>query len=455
MTPRVGLVLKGPRSTDNMRIGTPKETISKDVNKTYSFENTIQCRFCGSYHTVKAGFNKAKDGRKQRYGCKDCNGKFTPSSKLVKPNTYFNSYSDLEYEKNANIGNICKLAKKTIYPFFDFNLHYTAKYNTNIFLDLLAHVAVEHDFTRNGAKTFRIERKESPVAHTLLYHIGKMKINSVMEMFLKSSEEMFKLAKKSNLFKSRKFDVAIDFHDIPYWGNEKHPMLMRTLKEQGTTYAFRFATVTIVEHGKRFTLLTLPVSPLDDDYNIVDYLISYIRSIIPVDTVYLDRGFFHARVIDVLKDHNVKFLMVVVRNEKIARLLDEYDHGTILDYTMGESTTFKVVITEKDGEKHAFATNLNVGVKRRLIHLYELYGKRWGIETAYRIKDHDFKARTTSKKYVVRLFYFLFCVLLYNLWILGNILLCAMLLKFIPKKLLVTAKYFGKVFVSIEIKDPG
>ena len=160
--------------------------------------------------------------------------------------------------------------------------------------------------------------------------------------------------------------------------------------------------------------------------------------------------FFQAKVIDVLKDHHVKFLMVAVKNEKVKRLLKENDPGTIIDYTMGKSTTFKLVITKKDGEKHAFATNINVGYKRRLALLYDLYGKRWGIETSYRVMDHDFKARTTSKKYVVRLFYFLFCVILYNLWVLVNILLCDVLLKFIPKKLLVTAKYFGKVFV-----DPG
>ena len=49
--------------------------------------------------------------------------------------------------------------------------------------------------------------------------------------------------------------------------------------------------------------------------------------------------------------------------------------------------------------------------------------------------DHDFKARTTSKKYVVRLFYFLFCVLLYNLWNLINVILASWLVKYIPKKL--------------------
>lgn len=438
-----------------MRITAPKDKIRKDVNKPFSEKVTIQCRFCGSFNTVKFGFNKVKNEKKQRYWCKDCNATFTPSSKLVKPNTYFNSYSDLEYEKNANIGKICKLAKKVVYPFLDFNLHYTAKYDTKIFLDLLAHIAIEHDFTENGAKTFRIDRKKSPIGDTLLYHIRKMKINSVMEMFIKSSEEMFKLAKQSNLFKGRKLDVAIDFHDIPYWGNKSNSMLVRNTELSGTTYGFRFATITIVERGKRFTLLSLPVSPLDRNGDIVDRLLTYAGNVIPIDTVYLDRGFYSAKVIDVLKRHNVKFLMIAVRNERVKRLIKENEHGVVIDYTMGESTTFKLVVTEKDGEKHAFATNLNVGIKRRLLSLYDLYGKRWGIETSYRIIDHDFKARTTSKRYVVRLFYFLFCVLLYNLWVLANVLLASWLLRFIPRKLLVTAKYFGKLFVSTKIKDPG
>ncbi|MCK5027726.1 MAG: transposase [Candidatus Pacebacteria bacterium] len=437
-----------------MNITAPKDKIRKEVNKPYS-KNVLQCRFCGSYKTVKFGFNKVKGERKQRYCCKDCDRTFIPSSKLVKPNTYFNSYSDLGYEKDEYIGKICRLAKKTAYPFLDFNLHYTAKYDTNTFLDLLAHIAIEHDFTQNGAKTFRIDRKKSPIGDTLLYHIKKMKVNSAMENFVKSSEEMFKLAKKSNLFKGRKLDVAIDFHDIAYWGNKNNPMLVRTNKEQGTSFAFRFATITIVERGKRFTLHTLPVSPLDRNGAIVDRLITYAKNIIPIDTVYLDRGFFHSREIDVLKKHNVKFLMVAVRNERVKRLIKENEHGVVIDHTMSKSTTFKLVITEKDGEKRAFATNLNIGIKRRLLSLYDLYGKRWGIETSYRIIDHDFKARTTSKRYVIRLFYFLFCVLLYNLWVLANVLLASWLLKFIPRKLLVTAKYFGKLFVSTKIKDPG
>ena len=36
-------------------------------------EIKIVCRFCGSSNVVKFGYNITKEGKKQRYKCKDCN----------------------------------------------------------------------------------------------------------------------------------------------------------------------------------------------------------------------------------------------------------------------------------------------------------------------------------------------------------------------------------------------
>lgn len=48
------------------------------------------------------------------------------------------------------------------------------------------------------------------------------------------------------------------------------------------------------------------------------------------------------------------------------------------------------------------------------------YSRRWGIENSYKtIKD--FLAWTTSKDFTVRLFYFGFAVLLYNMWLLVDL----------------------------------
>lgn len=49
------------------------------------------------------------------------------------------------------------------------------------------------------------------------------------------------------------------------------------------------------------------------------------------------------------------------------------------------------------------------------------YSRRWGIENSYKtIKD--FLAWTTSKEFGVRIFYFGFAVLLYNMWLLVDLL---------------------------------
>lgn len=120
---------------------------------------------------------------------------------------------------------------------------------------------------------------------------------------------------------------------------------------------------------------------------------------------------------------------------------------------------FNLVIVEeklKDGtiEKRAFATNevYNENDVNLAERLFDLYGRRWGIETSYRVKKHSYLPKTTSKNYLIRLFYFMFSVLLYNLWILADILIWLALYGVIKEDHLVTSKYFGTVLYTI---DPG
>lgn len=146
------------------------------------------------------------------------------------------------------------------------------------------------------------------------------------------------------------------------------------------------------------------------------------------------------------------------QNTAIKKLMKKYNSPKILDYVMGDPrykhVKFKLVIADdEDGIKRVFATNLNVNEDNAQL-LFKKYGKRWGIETSYRVKQ-DFKARTTSKKYVVRLFYFMFFACLYNLWILVNIIIGVIILKFIPKEAFITAKMFGVILYTFCPFDPG
>ncbi|MBU1201772.1 MAG: transposase [Nanoarchaeota archaeon] len=420
----------------------------------------ISCRFCGLKNVVKFGYNITKKGKKARYKCKDCNAKFTPSAKLIKQIKFKTNHKDIENVKTKELKKLCKLIKKSIYPFLDFKAHYTAKYDTKKFLDLLTHVAMNHDFTHNGSQTFRFVMKENtPASNTLLYHIRKSDIQELRNNFKKAFEEIFKIAKRHNVFKKRKLDVAIDLTDQLYYGNKNDFMVCETKPQKGTTHCFRFATINIVENGRRFTLLALPMHAFDEKYKIVNELINYAKSKISIRNVYVDRGFFNIKCIMTLEKQKVKWLMPAIRNRAIKKLMKEHNSPKVLEYLMGrknfDQVKFKlVIVNDQEKIKRVFATNLKVTEDNAKI-LFQEYGKRWGIETSYRVKQ-DFKARTTSKKYVVRFFYFMFSACLYNLWILVNIMVGLAILKFIPKEPFITAKMFGVMLYTLcSYLDPG
>jgi len=94
--------------------------------------------------------------------------------------------------------------------------------------------------------------------------------------------------------------------------------------------------------------------------------------------------------------------------------------------------------SENNGdEKVCFITSLNVDEKSANLYA-ELFRRRWGIETSYRVED-DFKPKTTSTKPAVRLYYFFFSVCAYNLWVIVNMIL-SIVSGIISDKPLVTAK---------------
>ena len=102
--------------------------------------------------------------------------------------------------------------------------------------------------------------------------------------------------------------------------------------------------------------------------------------------------------------------------------------------------------TNDESKTVAFTTNVDVKDEIRLDReeakgWVQRYSRRWGIENSYKtIKD--FLAWTTSKNFVVRLFYFGFAVLLYNMWLLVDLLVQLSLDVEYRRKPRVTAKRF-------------
>ncbi|MBX8642916.1 MAG: hypothetical protein KIY10_10120, partial [Thermoplasmata archaeon] len=72
----------------------------------------------------------------------------------------------------------------------------------------------------------------------------------------------------------------------------------------------------------------------------------------------------------------------------------------------------------KPGSEQVFwlyVTNMPV-TDGNIVGICRYYDARWGIETGYRIDDHEFTGMTTSHSDAIRIFYLLLSVILRNIW---------------------------------------
>ncbi len=345
---------------------------------------------------------------------------------------------------------LAKLIKKKISPFLDIKQNGNCIYTKNNFIDLLIYMALTQDFAENGSTTMKELRKYVPNADTLLYHLEKYgDIAELQRMFNVIFEKLWDMARKENLFnKYRKFDVAIDFTDWLFYGDKNTPMVVGRKPERGTNRGYRFATINIVEAGRRFTLLALPVGPFDKKEDILSKLLAYAKQRIKIRKVYADRGFFSGKCIRVFNKNQLNFLMPCTAYSTIIHLLKITSAPCVIKDFMIANVPINVIIVENDGRKYSFASNedWNENDVDLADKVFRQYGKRWGIETSYRVKKYSFRSKTTSKNYFVRFFYFMFSVLMYNLWILIDIMICLMLYGEKYSEHVITSKLFATIF---------
>jgi putative transposase len=267
------------------------------------------------------------------------------------------------------------------------------------------------------------------------------------------------MARKSG-YLQRPIDIAIDTTDILYYGDRCDYMVVGTKPQKGTTWAFKFATVNAVLDGERFVLYAIPVGPKTRPVDIVAKLMTGIGGRVKIRRAYLDRGFFGRRVIEHLNRNGVKYIMPVRRDSRIESIMERHRPPYVTQYRMKKRNSeysgvwFNLAVVKGmkagcEDKVYAFATNIDFTANMAPAILSS-YDRRWGIETAFRVKE-SFRARTTSKNYLIRLFYFMFSITLYNLWVLLNSLLSIMLFGKPAGKPIVTAKIFGTILCVADI----
>ena len=169
----------------------------------------------------------------------------------------------------------------------------------------------------------------------------------------------------------------------------------------------------------------------------------------------LDREFFSSSsCILRLEKSGQRYLMPCRLTPGVKKAIMEYARGErkrlsrcmITPYE-GEPASFNLLILPRKGcEKEeeqdplkgyiAFATNIPMRlVTWNVAGLPEDYRKRWGIETGYSGVE-EFRARTTSRNHALRLIYFFHALILYNAWLLANLIIAKRFSKLLTKPMI-------------------
>ena len=232
---------------------------------------------------------------------------------------------------------------------------------------------------------------------------------------------------------SGRMDVAVDMHLIPRWDAKKTADLVRSKMKGGTTWFERYVTVQVVNAGSQITVAARRMPALEDSAAFVDQVISLCgKGGVGIRTVLLDREFFSVRVIRVLEQAGVGYLMPCPNTDGVVTAIREFAAGRrpavsthVIRRSKNEYAAYTMIITKRRCRKSkkqtsanpediyiAFATNRpGINVNR--------YARRWMIETGYRMIENQ-RVRTRSRTVAARLLCFLYSMLVYNVWVIAN-----------------------------------
>ena len=301
----------------------------------------------------------------------------------------------------------------------------------------LLYLSIEERYAESGLEDLACTR-EVPSADTLLYRLKKLKCEDAHRMLIGANDTIIETLGRRGVFRKPVL-AAIDLTDDPYYGKYNN-RVRRSKHERGTNLFYTYASLHVVEYGKRVTIFEIPVHQLDDHMFVIERLIKAAMARgIRIRTLLIDRGFYSVDVMNKLDELSVKYLMPAIKNNRIKKAIEDHHKKLIpnmVKFSIRNAAdlqaSFGLMIHSVKEPKQTdpihkqyivFATNMPYKEALRLFpEIPDEYRRRWGIETGYRVQN-QIKAMTTSTNYTVRLVYQMLSVILYNIWILANIML--------------------------------
>ncbi len=331
-----------------------------------------------------------------------------------------------EKSKQVTAQDVYQLTSETLQDVFGLDMT-DSFYEAQDVWDVLVAAAVERITIETACNLL----EEAPSPNTVRAIVRKMLgDDTALERLEKQVNELLVARLPKKLMK-RARPVAIDVTDIPYHGQheEDDEHIRRSRAKHGTTHFHCYGTLYVLKEHKRYTLAITLVRRSDKMFDVTQRLVERGKALgLKPRRLYLDRGFDNNGVVAYLKQQPFPSIIALTIRGKEGgtRALLTGRHSYQTTYTRSSSQygeqTFDVVVVCKYskgryGRQGAYHfAYITIGqVKMDPLQVFEVYRRRFGIETSYRLMN-TMRARTTSDSITLRLFYIALALLLLNLW---------------------------------------
>jgi hypothetical protein len=96
-----------------------------------------------------------------------------------------------------------------------------------------------------------------PTGHTFRNRVEALTRDQVQVAFTFANDQILKILKSCGVFK-RYAIVAIDYTHDPFYGDINTPMVIGGKQDRGTCWGYHYASIHMVEAGRRLTIYTMP-----------------------------------------------------------------------------------------------------------------------------------------------------------------------------------------------------
>jgi hypothetical protein len=225
-----------------------------------------------------------------------------------------------------------------------------------------------------------------------------------------------------------KVEVAIDFHDEPFYGKGAglREVSCSGQAKKGTTHFIRIASAYVIWRQVRLTLALRYVLPDENALDILKILLKRLQELgfRQIRVLYLDKGFASTKIIDHLEERQQPAIIACPIRGKDGgtRALCQGRKSYRTEYTFTDGTpatlTLKAtLVPDKSGKRRRkWLAFIVIDLDWTPEKVHHEYRRRFGIECSYRLLRRV-RAMTTSRNPAVRFFLLAVGMLLVNAWV--------------------------------------